>query len=89
MRPPTCRPPRKSGETGRYTLHSLRPGNYRLEATLAGFKKQVQSGITLQVNQTARLDLILSVGDVAEQVTVAAEVFLARNLRGKAKRIPG
>ncbi len=66
----------QSNEAGRYTLTSLRPGNYRLEASLAGFKKQVRTGITVQVNQTARLDLVLSLGDVAEQVTVAAEVSL-------------
>lgn len=66
----------ESGDSGRYTLPSLRPGTYRLEAALSGFKKQMRSGIILQVNQTGRLDITMSVGDVAEQVTVAAEVSL-------------
>jgi hypothetical protein len=65
-----------SNETGRYVLPSLRPGTYRVEAALQGFRKQVQSGVTLQVNQTARLDLVLQVGDVNEQVTVSAEASL-------------
>ncbi|MBM3811862.1 MAG: TonB-dependent receptor [Acidimicrobiia bacterium] len=65
-----------TNETGRYSLPSLRPGLYRVEASLPGFKKQIQSGVTLQVNQTARLDFLLTVGDVNEQVTVSAEVSL-------------
>src|SRR5262249_14105875 len=44
--------------------------------TAAGFKQQVSSGVTLQVNQAARLDISLSVGDVAEQVTVSEEAPL-------------
>jgi hypothetical protein len=65
-----------SNETGRYFLPGLKPGVYQVEAALAGFKKQVSSRIVLQVNQTARLDFTLTVGDVTEQVTVAAEASL-------------
>ncbi len=65
-----------SNDSGRYVLPSLRPGVYRVETSLAGFRKQVQSGVTLQVNQTARLDIALQVGDVSEQVTVTAEASL-------------
>src|SRR5262249_28854505 len=61
---------------GRYAFSSLRPGVYRVSATAAGFKQQVSSGVTLQVNQAARLDISLSVGDVAEQVTVSEEAPL-------------
>src|SRR5262249_301989 len=35
---------------GRYAFSSLRPGVYRVSATAAGFKQQVSSGVTLQVN---------------------------------------
>jgi hypothetical protein len=65
-----------SNETGRYTIPSLRPGTYSITATLAGFKKYVQNGVTLQVNQTARLDIPLTIGQVSEQVTVSAEASL-------------
>ena len=65
-----------SNDSGRYSLPSLRPGVYTIGAALAGFKKHVQSGVTLQVNQTARLDLTLTVGEVTEQVTVSAEASL-------------
>src|SRR5712692_5403729 len=65
-----------SNENGRYFLTGLRPGVYRVAATLSNFKQYVQSGVTLQVNQTAKLDITLTVGAVTEQVTVQAEVPL-------------
>ncbi len=65
-----------SNESGRYFIPSLRPGVYTISASHAGFKTRVHSGVTLQVNQTAMLDLKLDVGDVAEQVTVAGEAPL-------------
>src|ERR1044072_8275698 len=37
-------------ETGSFALLNLPIGPYRLEATLAGFRTYVQSGIVLQVN---------------------------------------
>src|SRR5215470_4716798 len=42
-----------TNEGGRYVVPALRPGVYKVQATLAGFKEYVQSGVTLQVNQTA------------------------------------
>src|SRR4030095_9041111 len=39
-----------SNETGSYVLPSLPTGPYKLEASLAGFRTFVQTGIILQVN---------------------------------------
>ena len=47
-----------------------------MTAERPGFNKFVNSGLTLQVNQTARLDITLRVGDVTEQITVSAEASL-------------
>ena len=58
---------------GRYLFPNLRPGTYRVVATAQGFKQAVSSGIELQVNQAARLDIQLTVGAVTEQVNVTAE----------------
>jgi hypothetical protein len=65
-----------TNDTGRYFLPSLRPGVYTVTATLPGFKKFVDSALTLQVNQAARLDISLTVGDTAEQITVTADAPL-------------
>jgi hypothetical protein len=58
---------------GRFALTNLRPGSYRVTATAKGFKEAVSPGVVLQVNQAARLDMQLTVGNVTEQVTVNAE----------------
>jgi len=65
-----------TNEGGRYFLPGLRPGSYAISAARSGFKKFVNSGLTLQVNQTAGVDITLHVGDVAEQITVSAEASL-------------
>jgi Carboxypeptidase regulatory-like domain len=65
-----------TNDAGRFVVPGLRPGTYTVTATMPAFRRYVQSGLTLQVNQTARLDIALTVGDVAEQVTVAAEAPL-------------
>jgi hypothetical protein len=58
---------------GRFLFSNLRPGSYRIEASAKGFKQFISPGFVLQVNQAARLDMQLTVGEVTEQVTVTAE----------------
>lgn len=63
-----------SNETGAYRLEFLPVGNYVLEVTANGLKKASQSGIVLQVNDTARVDVALTVGQVSETVTITEAV---------------
>ncbi|MFN7933653.1 MAG: carboxypeptidase regulatory-like domain-containing protein [Bryobacteraceae bacterium] len=56
--------------TGTYTLVALRPGEYRVEATMQGFDKTVIQRIVLQVAQQTRLNIELKVGSVNETVNV-------------------
>ena len=63
----------KSDGTGNYSVLSLSPGGYTLEVAAAGFKKYVQKGITIDVQQTPRVDVILQVGDAAQSIEVAAD----------------
>jgi len=62
-----------SDTTGNYTVPLLPRGDYRLEVTAQGFKKSVRDGIVLQVQQTARIDVQLAVGEVADSVMVSAD----------------
>src|SRR5215475_11203512 len=64
----------RADEAGNYTLPKLAPGNYRITAELAGFKRIVREPITLEVDQRLSLDFQLEVGNVDESVTVTAEV---------------
>src|ERR1044071_8331801 len=53
-----------SNETGAYILSNLPLGPYKLEASLAGFRTFVQSGIVLQVNSNPVINVTLEVGQV-------------------------
>jgi hypothetical protein len=59
-----------SGKSGDYVIPSLPPGNYTLTAEAPGFSKLEQTGIVLQINQQARVDVTLKVGQTAETVNV-------------------
>jgi hypothetical protein len=61
-----------SDATGSYIFTLLLPGTYNLSVEARGFRKHVQSGISLEVNQRARLDVSMQVGQVSETVEVAA-----------------
>src|SRR5207247_8897800 len=65
-----------TNETGSYVLSNLAVGPYRLEATLTGFRTFAQSGIVLQVNASPVINVVLQVGQVAEQVEVQADAAL-------------
>ncbi len=58
---------------GFYTIPLLNPGRYTLKATLSGFRTTVRDGVVVVVNESARADLQLQVGQVEERVTVQAE----------------
>ncbi|MBI5282944.1 MAG: TonB-dependent receptor [Candidatus Solibacter usitatus] len=60
---------------GNYSAALLPRGNYRLQVSAKGFKGLVREGIVLQVQQTARIDLQLAVGEVTESVMVTADAM--------------
>lgn len=62
-----------SGVDGTFSIPSLVPGPYRLEAELAGFSKYQVDDILLRVGGTVQLDLTLQVGGLTESVTVTSE----------------
>ena len=55
---------------GSYTLPGLKPGPYQVTVEKQGFQKTVRSGITLQVNQVARVDFTLKLGSIESVVEV-------------------
>jgi hypothetical protein len=66
----------ETNDQGLYTVPSLKPGSYSITVEKTGFKKSVRSGVTLQVNQVARLDVNMQVGEL----TTAVEVVEAATL---------
>lgn len=59
-----------SNERGDFTIPGLEPGVYRLAGEHAGFKRTVTDNVELLVNQTARVDIVLQVGAVADSIEV-------------------
>ncbi|MFN7934261.1 MAG: carboxypeptidase regulatory-like domain-containing protein [Bryobacteraceae bacterium] len=55
---------------GRFLSPSLPPGSYQVIVEASGFKKAERTGISLQVNQSARLELQLELGAATETVSV-------------------
>jgi hypothetical protein len=63
---------------GTYTAPFLVPGTYAIEVEMQGFKKWVRSDIVLEVNQRARVDVLLEVGTLEETTIVVASAPLLR-----------
>ena len=57
---------------GVYSFPSLQPGFYNIRVEQPGFRAAVENNIELQVQQTARVDFTLQVGQLSESIEVAA-----------------
>ncbi|MBM3734784.1 MAG: hypothetical protein FJW39_03285 [Acidobacteria bacterium] len=57
---------------GNYEVPALEVGRYEVSAEAAGFRKMTVRGITIEVDQRARVDLKLQVGEVTQQISVEA-----------------
>ncbi|MCC6292497.1 MAG: carboxypeptidase regulatory-like domain-containing protein [Bryobacterales bacterium] len=65
-----------TNESGNYTAPGLPVGDYEVAVQQQGFKRVVRSGIRLQVNQNAQVNVRLEVGQLAESVEVTGEAPL-------------
>jgi hypothetical protein len=62
-----------SNAQGAYVLVELPVGHYRVEAEAQGFKKYVQEGISLDVNQQATIVVHLAVGPTTQEIQVTSD----------------
>ena len=62
----------QANESGDYSIPLLPIGQYTVTGEAAGFKTSTITGLTLQVNQEARVDIKLAVGSAAESIQVEA-----------------
>jgi len=69
--------------TGNYTLAELPAGTYEVTVTVAGFKKYIRPGLTVQAAQTIRVDAAMEVGSATESVTVNEEAPLLKTESGE------
>jgi hypothetical protein len=64
---------------GEYVLVELPIGHYQLEVHAQGFQKYLQQGISLDVNETATVDIHLKLGAETQQVEVSANAALVQS----------
>ena len=74
-------------ETGDYRFVSLPLGQYTLSVEQAGFDQFVAQGIALEVDRQIRVEVTLTVGKVAEKVTVVADAPLVNTLNGESSQV--
>src|SRR6266404_1294103 len=65
-----------TNDAGVYSFPSLAPGTYTLRAEKPGFKAVIRNQVELQVQQAARVDFELQVGQVSESIEVRSEAAL-------------
>jgi hypothetical protein len=61
---------------GAYLLLELPVGHYRLEAEAQGFKKYLQEGISLDVDQQATVAIRLAVGTTTQEIQVVSNALM-------------
>jgi hypothetical protein len=62
-----------TNENGYYEAPLLLPGTYSITVEATGFKKAVQSRVTLALGEQLKINVQLEVGGVTESVTISAE----------------
>ena len=68
-----------TGAQGSYRIGELPPGGYTVTVAKPGFRTAVARRVILEVNQKARLDVVMQVGVAHDSVTVTAEVSPLQN----------
>jgi hypothetical protein len=66
----------RTNQAGVYSFPALVPGPYQVKVEAAGFQSAVRSNIELQVQQTARVDFTLTVGQTSQTVEVSGTALL-------------
>ena len=61
-----------TNDAGNYTKGQLIPGTYQVDVEAQGFRKAAAKAIVVNVDQAARVDMSLSVGDLSQEVEVSA-----------------
>ena len=68
-----------SGSGGDYTIPNLPPGRYKVVTKVKGFATAIAPQVTVQVQQTARVDFSLSPGQTTQEINVTTEIPLVQS----------
>jgi hypothetical protein len=59
-----------TNESGNYSFPDIAPGTYTVTTEQTGFKKENRTGVVVDVNSTARVDMRLQPGSISESIEV-------------------
>jgi hypothetical protein len=68
----------ESNESGLYRISNLPPGNYELRVEKQGFQTSAYPSFALVLNQTARIDVEMKVGQVSQTIEVSGAAPLMK-----------
>jgi hypothetical protein len=71
-----------SNDSGFYRFTLIDRGLYKLQAERQGFKRFAQDTVEVQTGETTTIDITLTVGEVAESITVTGEAAVLRTETG-------
>src|SRR5260221_1868067 len=77
----------KSNELGYFVVPLLQPGRYEVTVQKSGFRPIRRSGITLEVDQAGRVDVVMEVGSLTESEQVNANVAAVEAQLTSAKQV--
>ena len=60
----------QTNEAGQYRVFPLNPGTYTIQVEATGFKREVRSGVVVEVSAVLKVDFSLQVGQVTETIGV-------------------
>jgi hypothetical protein len=66
----------QTNDLGLYTFPNLTPGRYQVAVEKQGFQRTISEVVTISTQQTARVDLALSVGEITQTVEVTGGAAL-------------
>lgn len=76
-----------TGPDGAYTVTLLPLGTYSVQASKQGFRTATRSGISLSVQQVARIDLQLAIGSSTQAISVTAAAPLVNTAQASVSSV--
>ena len=76
----------KTNDAGQYVAPDLNIGTYTVRAEASGFKAVEKKNVVLNVDDRTRIDFVMQVGSVQENVTVEADAVQVQSDSGDASR---
>ncbi len=77
----------EASQEGNYVFPNLRPGTYTITCEAGGFKRAVIQNILVEVNQRARVDVTLQVGEVREVVEISGNISTVDTFSATVKEV--